>query len=334
MEIFFSFLKPLLVLFCFIAALYVNFFIFEKLKVTPSRQRASLWRGVITAFIGLLGVVIFVFVLPVSNELKGQIFTLFGIILSAGIALSSTTILGNLLAGVMNNSTQRFKIGDLIEVKNLQGRVSKKSFFYTEIQLEDSNFITIPNLYLATNPIKNTRKSDTVIFTTLSLGYDVPRKIIEEALKEAALKASLKNPYIYVVELGDFSIVYKVHGFLEDSDNYFSIKSRLNKKVLDALHVRDIEIVSPAFMNQRQVDDKEFIALNVQSKKEEDLAHEDQVFDKARSFERIEKSKKRLEEELEKAKDKTRKSNLKEKIDKLEEAKERVEDKINNENEK
>lgn len=332
MELIFSFMKPVLVLIVFIVALYANSYIFDNLKIFASKNRTNLWRGIAAVFIFLLGVVIFIFALPISVELQGQIFGLFGIVVSAGIALSSTTLLGNLLAGVMNNSEGRFKSGDLIEVENFQGRVTKKSFFYTEIQLEDSNFITIPNLLLATKPIKNTRKSDTIISTTVSLGYDVSRELIEDVLKKAAIHAKLKNPYVYITKLGDFSVVYKIHGFLEDSDTYFSSFHYLNKSVMDALHRRKIEIVSPTFMNQRQVNDKEFISQSPQKQtsKQAHSSHENQVFDKAKSFEKIEENKKKLEKKLEKLEDKEAKSKLKERIEKLEDAKERVEEKINN----
>jgi len=42
------------------------------------------------------------------------------------------------------------------------GRVSERGFFYTEIQTEDRNLATLPNLYLVTNPITVVHVSGTV----------------------------------------------------------------------------------------------------------------------------------------------------------------------------
>ena len=179
-------------------------------------------------FIVLIGVLVFILVLPIDKSLKGQILGFMGIIISAGIALSSTTVLGNLIAGIVNNSMRRFRNGDLIKIDDIHGRVIKKSIFHTEIQLEDSNFITIPNLYITNNPVKLIRKTNTVISTTVSLGYDIPRDKIEEVLLNAAIATGLSNPYVYIKSLGDFSVVYKIHGFLEDSSKYFSTSSLLN----------------------------------------------------------------------------------------------------------
>lgn len=88
----------------------------------------------------------------------------------------------------MNNSMNRFRSGDLIKLGDLQGRVTKKSIFHTETQLEGSNFVTLPNLYISSNPVKLTRKTNTVISTSVSLGYDVPRSIIEEPLSRQGKK--------------------------------------------------------------------------------------------------------------------------------------------------
>lgn len=321
-------IEPLLIIAVVGGMLYLNSLFFQKVKVFTSKERTNLWKGLVSLFIVLLGIVVFILSLPISNELKGQILSLFGIVISAGIALSSTTLLGNLLAGIMNNSESRFKSGDLIEIENIHGRVTKRSFFYTEIQSEDSNFITIPNLFLATKPIKNTRKSDAVIATTVSLGYDVSRKLIEDVLKKAAIDAGLQNPYVYIISLGDFSVVYKIHGFLEDTDKYFSTRHYLNKQVIDALHNKDIEIVSPTFMNQRKVDDKVFISKIYDKNNDKiDDSHEDQVFDKAKSYEELEEQTGQLKKALQTTKDKEQKERIKEKIEDIEEQREKLDTK-------
>ncbi len=300
-------IEPTAVLLILIILLFVNSWIFKKIKSISSNENIT--KGIISFILILIGAIIFILVLPIEKELKGQVLGFLGIILSAGIALSSTTVLGNMIAGIMNNSMKRFRNGDLIKIGDFHGKVIKKSIFHTEIQLEDSNFITIPNLYIANNPVKLTRKTNTVISTSVSLGYDVPRDKIEKALINAAISVDLKDPYVYITSLGDFSVVYKIHGFLEDSGKFFSTNSLLNAKVMDKLHAEKIEIVSPTFMNQRRVEDKEFIPKKeikemtpISKKTPEDL-----VFDEAIKSEKIEIKKdylKEIERKQEKLKEK------------------------------
>lgn len=285
------------------------------------QSTAVIIRRSIAFLVGFLGTIIFILALPVEAQMKGQILSFLAIIISAGIALSSTTILGNLIAGFMNNSMNRFRNGDLVKINDIQGRVLKKSVFHIELQLEDSNYVTIPNLYIATHPVKLTRKTNTVISTSVSLGYDVPRTKIEEALKDAALATGLKDPYVYITELGDFSVVYKVHGFLGDAGKFFSTSSLLNAKVMDMLHKNRVEIVSPTFMNQRRVDEKEFITEYHAEKKqvEKEISPEELVFDEAIKSGETEKKKELLQkmvDRIEQLKDKIKQTKDEDEVNK------------------
>ena len=300
MEQIINILKPLLepvsIVLILIILVTINFWIFKKVKST--KLNGNILKNSIATLVIFVGLLVFILSLPIDKTHKGQILSLLAIVVSAGIALSSTTVLGNLIAGIMNNSMNRFRNGDLIKIGDLQGRVTKKSIFHTEIQLEDSNFISIPNLYIATNPVKLTRKTDTVISTSVSLGYDIPRTTIEESLKEAAILTGLVDPYVYITNLGDYSVVYKIHGFLEDSSKYFSTNSFLNANVMDVLHEKKIEILSPSFMNQRRVDEMKFIPKYVAKDTEpiDKKSPEDLIFDQAIKSEIIEAKKDYLKE--------------------------------------
>ena len=289
-----SFISPTVVVLVLVGLLLLNRYIFSRIK--SGKASTEITRGLVALLLVLLAILAFILVLPIDQGLKGQLLGFLGIVVSAGIALSSTTLLGNLIAGLMNNSMDRFRNGDLISIDNLQGRVTKRSVFHTEIQLEDSNFVTLPNLFIASNPVKLTRKTNTVISATVSLGYDVPRAKVEESLKEAAHSAGLTDPYVYILSLGDYSVVYKIHGFLEDSGRFFSVSSLLNGMVMDTLHKNRIEIVSPTFMNQRRVDEREFIPdlIVEKSSRQKEESPEDLIFDRAKKSEKIEQKREYL----------------------------------------
>ncbi len=333
-----KYIEPTMVIVILVVLLFINTWIFRRMKHVKST--ANVVKRSISFSLIFIAVLVFILSLPIDKSLKGQILSFLGIIISAGIALSSTTLLGNLMAGLMNHSMNRFRNGDLIQVADLHGRVINKSIFHTEIQLEDSNFVTIPNLYIATHPVKLTRKSNTVISTTVSLGYDVSRVKIEQALVDAAKQTGLKDPYVYILSLEDFSVVYKIHGFLEDSSKYFSTSSLLNAKVMDLLHEKKIEIVSPTFMNQRKVDETAFIPKQiVEPEKEKTTATpEEMVFDEAIEAEKIENKKdylKKLREKKGKLKEALKeqvassdKEKIKKDIERLEGLEKRIEESI------
>ncbi|MCP4896308.1 MAG: mechanosensitive ion channel family protein [bacterium] len=199
----------------------------------------------------LAAVMLVILVLPMSDTLRGQILSLIGIVISAAIALSATTLVGNAMAGAMLRVVRGFRIGDFIRTEEHFGRVSELGLFHTEIQTENRDLTTIPNIYLVSHPVTTVRSSGTIVSATVSLGYDVPRTRIEGLLLEAARNCALEDPFVKILELSDFSVNYRVSGLLTDVKYLLTVRSRLRASVLDALHGGGIEIVSPTFMNQR-----------------------------------------------------------------------------------
>ncbi len=237
----------------------------------------------------LVGIVVVVLILqlPIDNEPRGQLLSLLGILVTAAVALSSTTLLGNAMAGFMLRSIRNFKAGDFIVVDGHRGRVSELGLLRTEIQTERRNLTTLPNLYLVSNPVTVVRPSGTFIAATVSLGYDVPREEVEQCLLKAADSAGLTKPFVFVLDLGDFAITYQTAGFLEEVKYLISAESKLRECMLDSLHRGGIEIVSPTFMNQRRLESGQvFVPKGSRtSRPEPKLAEEprpeEQMFDKA-----------------------------------------------------
>jgi len=281
-------------------AVFLIYFIAKKILDSSSKGKSdwTLVRSIVLFMILLIGIVAIIMSLPMSDTLRGQVTALIGIVISAVLALSSATFIGNALAGIMIRMINSFKPGDFIQVNEYFGRISERGLFHTEIQTENRDLTTIPNLYLATNAVRVTRSTGTFISGVCSLGYDVNRQKIETALLDAAQRADLEDPFVRITELGDFSVVYTVFGMLKEIKTVLSAQSKLNAMMLDALHDANIEIVSPNFMNQRQVGETVFIPQKV--KKHEEVVQsespENKIFDKADEAESIEKRKEKMEE--------------------------------------
>ncbi len=241
------------------------------------------------SFIGLLAVIL---ALPLSDSARGQLLSLLGIVLSAAIALSSTTLLGNALAGIMLRMIRSFRGGDFLRVGEHFGRVAERGLFHVELQTEDRDLTTLPNLYLITQPVKVVRSSGTLVSATVSLGYDVPRGHVERTLVAAARAADLEEPFVRILELGDSSVVYRVAGLLLEVRNLLTAQSSLRANMLDELHRAGIEIVSPNFMNTRAVAEGRVFIPSPEAAEPAGAAPpaqvEELVFDKAEAAERIE----------------------------------------------
>ncbi len=241
--------------------------------------------------LNIIGVVALVLAIPVANDTQQQLLSLVGLVITAVLTLSSTTFVSNGMAGIMLRSVAEFNPGDFIRIGDNFGRITELGLLHTEIQTEDSDLSTLPNLYLITHPFSVIRSHGTLVSANVSLGYDVPRQLIEATLLEAAQACGLNNNFVQVTSLEDHAVCYRVAGKLEEVKQLISARSNLHKKILDCLHQANIEIVSPRFMNQRAIGSSTFIppqdVINTEDNVEPEASAEQVIFDKADIVESI-----------------------------------------------
>ncbi len=247
----------------------------------------------------LVVILMLILLMPFGDTLRGQLLQLYGLIISATIALSSTTLVGNVMAGLMLKAIGNCRPGNYITVGDYFGRISEMDLLHTEIQTEQRDLTTLPNLYLITHPVRVMRSSGTLISVDVSLGYDVSRHIIERLLVTAAEDVELQSPYVQIRDLGDFSVIYQVSALLTDINRLLDKRRELRARVMDALHSEGIEIVSPSFMNTRaQPKNKVYIPTAPESEPAtSNTTSPDAIaFDKADKAESVEKLKESLKE--------------------------------------
>jgi len=237
-----------------------------------------------------IALVVIILVLPVSESTRGDLLGLLGLVFTGVVALSSTTFVSNAMAGLMLRSVKSFRPGDFIRAGEHFGRVTERGLFHTEIQSEDRDLITLPNLFLASSPVTVIRSSGTMVSCEISLGYDIAHHQLSPLLKEAAINAGLQEPFVQVLTLGDFSITYRLSGYYAEVKHLLTMRSRLRQEILDTLHGADIEIVSPTFMNQRQFNNGEKFVAKPRFRdplESENIAPESLIFDKADRAEKL-----------------------------------------------
>jgi len=283
--------------------------------------------------IASFAIITIIVLLPLSDDTQGQVLSLLGVVLTAVIALSATTFVANMIAGVMLQASQPFRPGDYVRVNDQFGRVTRRSLVHTQIQTEWRDLTNLPNLMLVNNPVTVLHREGTIIFAEISIGYDVTYLRVEELLLKAGEEAKLTEPFVLVHELLDHAVVYRICGFLPEMKNLLSSRSNLRKKVLEQMHGNGVEIVSPSFMNQRALDPAKKVipgkpVLHDSDKPREDTtAPVEKIFDKAEEAASLEELKQKQDEarqalkqmraELKTASDEDR-NNIERKIEMLE----------------
>ncbi|HAF85513.1 MAG TPA: mechanosensitive ion channel family protein [Sphaerochaeta sp.] len=313
-----SYLTTFIIVVGTVALLVLVRFFFR--NTVESTKKWPYQRQLLTAGIVLLGLFLAIGFLPLDHSVKNQILSVLGILISAVIALSSTTLVGNAMAGIMLRMMHEFRGGDFIEVDDLIGRVTDFGIFHTEIQQVNRDVVSIPNLVLVQRAVKVTRRDGTFINLAVSLGYSLDHMQVEEALKEAALSCNLADPFVFVEEFLDHAVRYRLYGLLKEPTERLSKTSELHKAVLLTLHEKGMEIASPHLMDRREFDKGgQYIPKTSKHSKTpppKEPVVEEKVFDKADEAQSLEDLRqvyeklKKKQETLKNGDDKALKANL------------------------
>lgn len=237
-----------------IALLYgVHQFISARWERSVRRDVADAGLQVI---IGMSGMLLVVLLLPVDQQTRENILTVGGLVLSAIVGFSSTTVIKDAAAGITLRFIEPFSKGDYLSTGELFGRVSDMGFFHVELQTERRSLVTLTYTELLNEPFEVVPASGAILDTTVTLRYDIPRDRIEEALKAAAEDSELNDPFVHIEELGRVTVTYKVAGLLEDIDGLLTAQADFRRHVLDSLHEHGIGLLSPSFQGKWDYEDR------------------------------------------------------------------------------
>ncbi len=194
--------------------------------------------------------------LPGSNSGVFQGISVFvGLIVSLG----SSTVIGNIIAGLVITYMRPFKIGDRIKLNDTMGNVVEKTPLVTRIRTPKNEVVTIPNSFVMSSHTVNfsqsARESGLIIHSEVSIGYDVLWRVVNKLLIEAALNTpgvvDDPRPFVLSTSLSDWYPVYQVNAYIKDADRLADIYSALHQNIQDRFNEEGVEIMSPHYMAVR-----------------------------------------------------------------------------------
>ncbi|MHB9291163.1 hypothetical protein Holit_00235 [Hollandina sp. SP2] len=192
--------------------------------------------------------------LPNSESAVFQGVSVFvGIIFSLG----SSSIIGNLVAGIVITYMRPFTIGDRIKLNDVTGFVVEKSATVTRLRTHKNEFVTFPNMMLLTSSITNynfsaaEKEDGLILHANVTVGYGVPWPKVHEILLGAAAKTDyvLKHPKPYVLQtaLNDFYACYEINIYVKAVDKVPRIYSHLYENLQDAFKAANIDMTAPSY---------------------------------------------------------------------------------------
>ena len=190
--------------------------------------------------------------LPGSSSPAFQGVSVFlGLLLSLG----STSVVANIVSGVVLTYTGAFRVGDRVRIADTVGDVIEKGILVTRMRTIKNVEITIPNGMVMGSHIINysavSQEHGLILNTTVTLGYDIPWRLIHETLIKAAqaTKGILVEPRPFVLQtsLDDFYVSYELNAYTDQPNKMAVVYSELHQNIQDFCNEADIEILSPHY---------------------------------------------------------------------------------------
>ncbi len=175
------------------------------------------------------------------------------------VSLGSSTVIGNIIAGLVITYMRPFKLGDRIKLDDTTGNVIEKTPFVTRIRTPKNEVVTIPNSFIMSSHTVNysasARQFGLIIHTTVTIGYDAPWRQVHQLLIDAARLTpgvlAHPKPFVLETDLQDYYPCYQINAYIKDADLLGEIMSSLHQNIQDVFNEAGVEIMSPHYYARR-----------------------------------------------------------------------------------
>ena len=172
---------------------------------------------------------------------------------SIAIALAAQEVLGNMISGFIIMVDQPFRIGDRIELRELDtwGDVQDIGLHSTRILTRDHRLVSVPNALIGKSQVVNHSIPSTVfrVQTHVGVAYgtdiDHVRKVLVDSLKEEDWVMTDKPIEALFLEFQDSGLLFRVRCWIEDYVETRRVIDKMNTAIYKALNASDIEIPFP-----------------------------------------------------------------------------------------
>ena len=178
------------------------------------------------------------------------------------ISLGSSTLIANLMAGLVITFMRPFRVGDRIKLNDTMGDIIEKTPLVTRVKTPKNEIVTVPNSFvmssLTTNYSSSAQEYGLIIHSDVTFGYEVPWQQVHQIMEQAALATQYieaqPSPFVLQTKLDDWYVVYQINAYTRHPEKMALIYSQLHQNIQDMFNEAGIELLSPHFMGVRQAD--------------------------------------------------------------------------------
>jgi small conductance mechanosensitive channel len=167
--------------------------------------------------------------------------------LAIGLALKDS--LSNIASGVMLVALRPFRVGDIVTIGGVSGKVELINMFQTRLRGADNQTVTLPNALITADSIVNlTPDAMRRIELVIGIGYDddidQARAIVMEILRADPRVLGEPAPDVLVYALAESSVDLGIRCHVANAD-WFAAKCELTERIKKAFDGAGVTIPYP-----------------------------------------------------------------------------------------
>ena len=178
---------------------------------------------------------------------KSGVFQGISVFVGLIVSLGSSTVIGNIIAGLVITYMRPFKMGDRIKLNYTTGDIIEKTPLVTRIRTPKNEVVTVPNSFIMSSHTVNystsAREYGLIIHSEVSIGYDVPWRQVNQILIDAALNTpgvvDDPRPFVLETSLSDWYPVYQINAYIKEAHKMAQIYSDLHQTFRISLMKRE-----------------------------------------------------------------------------------------------
>jgi small-conductance mechanosensitive channel len=207
--------------------------------------------------------ILFLLVLMVSFPYlpgaKSPFFRGFSLFFGALVTFGSSGLIGNLLAGILLTYQRAFRIGDVVRIEGVYGKITEKTLLITRVVTVGNEHVAIPNSKVlaasVTNYSTHRLSKGFALGIAATIGYDVDWRIVHKLLLDGAARteqiATEPAPRVLENSFGHYAVEYALRAWTKTSEEIFDTHAVLRRNILDAFADAGVEIMTPTILSHR-----------------------------------------------------------------------------------
>lgn len=171
--------------------------------------------------------------------------------LTFGLAFGLQEIFANFVSGIIILVERPIRVGDIVTVNGIEGRVSQLRMRATTIVDYNNRELLIPNKEFITNSVINWTLSDPVtrliVVVGIAYGSDIAkaRRVLLKVAQEAPDVLDEPTPNVVFIRFGDSTLDFELRVYCANRENWARVVNQVHVGIDNAFRKAGIEIAFP-----------------------------------------------------------------------------------------